>query len=156
MNDSRSPLISALAETQKYNSNKLPEFPEQYYKDYESWISQPLDVDMYKRDSDKLAILKRELDRIEKTVDAVDTRVKACIENVNGELNHKLMQQRKKDQQEAREKNMSRLRLLHNEFNTNRRPGADEAHKVRVMRDVLALELGQSFAVNTESGKTAA
>lgn len=84
LNDSRSPLISALAETQKYNSNKLPENPESFYKDSASWISAPLDVDMYKRDSDKLAILKREMERIENTVEVVGTRVKQCIDNVNG------------------------------------------------------------------------
>ena len=51
---------------------------------------------------------------------------------------------------------MSRLRLLHHEFNANRKPDNGESHKVRVMRDILALELGQSFAVNSESDKTAA
>jgi hypothetical protein len=101
LNDSRSPIISALAETQKYSTSKLPERPEEYYPDSGSWISQPLDVDMYKRDSEKLAILMRELDRIEKTVEAVDKKVKTCIENVNGEINKQLLVQKKKEEQEA-------------------------------------------------------
>lgn len=52
---------------------------------------------------------------------------------------------------------MGRLRLLHADFNksfTSENLLSNEA-KVRIMRDILALELGQSFNVNSEEGKTA-
>lgn len=48
------------------------------------------------------------------------------------------------------------MRQMHNQFNsrTDKNSVSDET-KIRVMRDILALELGQSFNVNAEEDKTA-
>lgn len=48
------------------------------------------------------------------------------------------------------------MRKMHNQFNsrTDKNSVSDET-KIRVMRDILALELGQSFNVNAEKDKTA-
>lgn len=87
LNDSRSPLISALLETQKYKDSRLPQDAREYYPDAESWVREPLDISAYHRDLDKLAILKYELQRIEKTVENVNERVRTSIENVDGDIN---------------------------------------------------------------------
>jgi hypothetical protein len=50
------------------------------------------------------------MERIEKTVDKVNARIKLSIDNVDGDINQLVMKQKRKEAEKVQEKNLARLR----------------------------------------------
>jgi hypothetical protein len=71
-------------------------------------------------------------------------------------LNEKVLSEKKAQVKHQKEKNNKRIRKIYEDFSAGFKQAEElDEHKVRVMRDVLALELGQSFNVNYDETKTA-
>ena len=68
LNDSRSPIISALKDTSKYKTNALPDDIDEKYIDVEAYMREPVDTGAFERDLSKLEILEYELKRIKMTL----------------------------------------------------------------------------------------
>lgn len=67
---------------------------------------------------------------------------------------YNMNQTKKKEIADLRINQNARIRLLYEEFNADAQEiSADR--KAKIMRDLLAIELGESFNVNVEEGRTA-
>jgi hypothetical protein len=85
--DSRSPMLGALKDTAKYKTEGLPDDPNEYYETGQSYVTNPVDIDRFQRDLDKLKILEKEAKRIYESIGGIHEQVKHAQSNTDGSQN---------------------------------------------------------------------
>jgi hypothetical protein len=73
LDDVRSPILSTLKSTEKYSKSLAVDAIDQYKGNETAFLKNPIDIDLYERDNDKLVVLNQEMERLShKLMDAAE------------------------------------------------------------------------------------
>ena len=82
LNDHRSPIISGLLQTERYAAS-LPEDMLDFYEEQGlNPMKDPLDIDMYERDNEKLNELAEEMDKLKALLNEGNNKMKTALKNL--------------------------------------------------------------------------
>jgi len=86
LNDTRSPIVSGIVDSSKYKTSPLPEMFEEHYKHEDDYGSKIVDVDMMRRDRNKLRKLALEISAIKQSLNTVKEQQEAGIRHPRSAL----------------------------------------------------------------------
>jgi len=80
-------MLGALKDTAKYKTEGLPANPDEYYTTGKSYFNQPVDIDRFQMDLDKLKILEKEAKRVYDSIGGIHDQVEHAQSNTDGSQN---------------------------------------------------------------------